>query len=161
MPKELVEIRRWKQLAFSFVGLLAGNAFILLYFLLNAIQTYFYLTRDHVGAPGQVIPQTFQLFILYGICSLIGWILVGIPFSLLVPGQSIARLSWPFWILAGALLGPLAVLVMFSILSRGHLDGSSFAHTGFYWIISIAIAGIAIVVYGAMLRWEIRCRAAR
>jgi hypothetical protein len=155
MPKELVEVKRWKQLAFSFVGLLAGNAFILLYFLRNAIWTSFYLMRRHIGAPGQEISGFFQMFILYEICSLVGWILVGIPFSLLVPGRSIARLPWPFWILAGALLGPLAVFVMFLTLSHGHLDKSSFAHTGFYWIISVVIAGIAFAVYGAMLRWEI------
>ncbi len=160
MPKEQVEVKRRKRLAFSFVGLLAGNAFILLYFLKNAIWASFYQMRmrGHIGAPGQLILGIFQVCILYGIYSLAGWIVVGIPFSLLVPSQPIARLPWPFWLLAGALLGPLAVLLILLGLGQGHLDGSSFAHTGTFWIISVVIAGIAFVVYGAMLRWEIHTK---
>src|SRR5215813_2441089 len=102
MAKELVEVKRGKQLTFSFLGLLAGNAFILLYFCLNAIRASFSLMqmRGHIGSPMQEISWFFQGFlqefmhvfiILCGIFSLIGWILIGIPFSLLIPGRSIAR----------------------------------------------------------------------
>lgn len=157
MSNELIAIKRWRQFAYSFIGLVMSNAVMLLFLLQNAIRTRSALLRDHIGAPQQVIPLAFPM-LFFAVFSTVGWVLIGIPFSLLVPGHFVTRLPWPLWILAGALLGPLAVFLMLLTLSHGHMTASTFAHTGFFLIISVIMAGIAFVVYGALLRREVRAR---
>jgi hypothetical protein len=79
-----------KRLVYAFVGLLAGDLILLFFLLQHAIHTTIL-----EGAPPRTLPDAVETFILYAIFSLIGWMLVGLPATLLFPARSITRLSWP------------------------------------------------------------------
>lgn len=97
-----------KRLAYAFVGLLVGNAILLLYLLQNALRYRASLLAAHMGEPGRQIPQALQMFVLYAHVSFFGWLFVGLPVALFFSARSITRLPWPLSLLVGAALGPLA-----------------------------------------------------
>jgi hypothetical protein len=102
-----------KRLVYAFVGLLAGNLILLFFLLQHAIHTTIL-----EGAPARTLPDAVETFILYAIFSLVGWMLVGLPATLLFPGRSITRLSWPRALIVGATVGPIALLAIFALLGR-------------------------------------------
>jgi hypothetical protein len=112
-----------------------------------------------MGEPARAIPEVFEVFAFYGISSFVGWVLIGIPTALAIPGGTIARLAWPLWLLMGALLGPIALLLIIVLLSHGQLSRSSFAHTEFFWLFSILVAAVSFLVYGLLLRRAIYSKA--
>ena len=120
-----------KRLLFAFIGLLAGDADLLLFLLLGAWRTRAFLLKAHVGIPAAQVPQALELFFLYSLFSVLGWILVGVPFALAIPARLLSRLAWPFRFLLGAALGPLALLFIFLVLfaRSGNFSGFSLAHT--------------------------------
>jgi hypothetical protein len=151
-----------KRMAYAFVGLVLGDAILLLYLLQNAIRYRASLLAAHVGEPGRQIPEALQMFVLYAHVSFFGWLFVGLPIALLLPAHFIKRLPWPLRLLVGAALGPLAlflVLVLVSDSSRaalahGHMIPGMFTGTASLWPLSILVSTIAFVVYVALLRKE-------
>jgi hypothetical protein len=151
-----------RRLAYAFVGLLAGDAVLLLYLLQNAIRIRTELIALHMGEPGKQISQTIDLFSLYARLSFVGWMFVGLPFALLVPAHFISRLPWPLRLLAGAALGPLALFLIFMLISdssrtalvHGHMLPGLFTNTASLWPFSILVSTVAFVVYIALLRKE-------
>ncbi len=144
-----------KRLAYGFVGLLAGNAILLLFLLQNALRARAGLLAAHMGAPASMIPVALEQFVLYAIASLAGWLLIGLPTVLLCPARTITGLSWPLKLLAGAVLGPFALLAVFLLLGRGHVTfPASFNGTGILWAYSVLVSTVAFVVYAALLRRE-------
>ena len=151
-----------KRLAYAFLGLLAGDAILLLYLLQNAIRLRAHLLDLHIGEPARQIPQTIQLFAFYVRLSFIGWLLVGLPIALLFPPHFIRRLPWPLRLLVGATLGPLALFLIFVLINdssrtafvHGHMLPGLFTNTASLWPLSILVSTVAFVVYIALLRKE-------
>jgi len=142
-----------KRLAYAFVGLLAGDAILLLFLMQNALRVRAMLLAVHMGEPARTIPVALQMFTLYATFSFVGWLLVGLPIALFFPARSVTRLPWPLTLLVGAALGPLALLAIFVLLGRGHISfPSSFTGTGGFWAFSILVSTVSFVVYVALLR---------
>ena len=149
-----------KRLAYAFVGLLAGDAILLLYLLQNAVRLRADLLALHMGEPARQIPQAIQIFALYARLSFVGWLFVGLPIALLLPAHFIRRSPWPFTLLLGAALGPLALFLIFVLVSdssraalaHGHMIPGMFTGTASLWPLSILVSTIAFVVYAALLR---------
>jgi hypothetical protein len=144
-----------RKIGYSFVGLLAGNTVLLLYFLSSAIKTSVWLRSIHMGEPDRVIPNALEMFKLYGITSMIGWALVGLPFVLLLRANFVARLHWLFAGMIGAALGPLAFLAVSYSITGGRAT-ISFRNSEMLWIISVLISTIAFLIYCALVRRAVR-----
>jgi hypothetical protein len=144
-----------KRVAYAFVGLLAGDAMLLLYLAQNAFRVRSTLLAVHMGEPAQAIPDALQSFLFFAAFSFVGWLFVGIPTVLLFSGRSIKRLSWPLTLVAGSVLGPLALLVILLLLGHGYIYlSSSFAENATPFAYSILISTVAFAVYAALLRKE-------
>jgi hypothetical protein len=104
---KIARISPAKRLVYAFVGLLAGDLILLFFLLQHAIHTTIL-----EGAPARTLPDAVETFILYAIFSLVGWMLVGLPATLLFPARSITRLSWPRALIVGATVGPIALLAV-------------------------------------------------
>jgi hypothetical protein len=155
---------KWlKRLAYAFVGLLAGNAMLFLYLLQNAIRLRANLLALHMGEPARQVPQAIQIFALYSRLSFIGWLFVGLPIALLLPTHFIKRLSWPLRLLLGAALGPLALFLIFVLISdtsraalaHGHMVPGIFTGTASLWPLSILVSTVAFLVYVALCKEKV------
>jgi hypothetical protein len=141
-----------KRVAYSFIGLLGGEAALLLYLLLNAFRLRAYLLAMHMGEPARQIPLALEIFVVYATFSFAGWLLVGVPTALFFRAHSITRLPWTLRVVVGAALGPLALFVIFVLLSHGHLElRSTFRSTGMLWVYSILVSSVSFVLYVALL----------
>ena len=158
----ILAVRSIKKLAYAFVGLLAGDAILLLYLLQNAIRLRADLLALHMGEPGRQIPQALQIFVLYACLSFVGWLFVGLPIALFFPTRFLTRWPWPLSLLVGAALGPLALFLIFALVSdssraalaHGHIIPGMFTGTASLWPLSILVSTIAFGVYVALLRKE-------
>ena len=160
MKTNVTRVNPAKRLAYAFVGLLVGDAILLLFCLLNALLVRAALLRAHAGEPAKVVPQMLQAFLLYAAFSFVGWLLVGLPVSLLFPAHFIARLSWPLRLLVGTALGPLALLAILGLLGHGHISfPASFTGTGALWAYSILVSTSSFLVYAALLQKDVGRRA--
>ena len=122
---------------------------MLVYLLANALLIRSLYFREHVGNPGEQLGVAFSLFLLYGMFSVLGWILVGIPAVLVLSPGRVAKWRWPIDALIGAALGSLALLLLLLVLGAGRL---SFEHTGGLWPFAILVSAVAFVVYGTLER---------
>jgi hypothetical protein len=143
-----------QRLSYACVGLIAGDALLFLYLLLSALQARATLLAAHMGAPHTQVTVAFQLFCLYAIFSVLGWLVVGVPVALFFPVHAVERWSWPLLIAVGAFLGPLALLVILVVLGRGHFP-SSFVGTSPLFAFSILVSTVSFVVYVALLRRQL------
>jgi hypothetical protein len=148
----------FRRLLLAFVGLLAGNAALLLFDIQNAVRVRAALLTAHIGAPAAVFPQMWELYFLYAIFSLAGWTLVGLPIALAFPARLLTRLIWPIRLLIGAALGPLALLLIFVLLAGrlGQFSTLSLAQTESLWPFSILVSTVSFVVYAALLRRRVQ-----
>jgi hypothetical protein len=145
------DVRFRMRIVYSLIGLVGGNAVLCLRLLQNAIRVRATLLALGMGAPANQIPLALEMSLINGVCSFVGWLFVGLPIVRFIPAHSIADLSWPLRLLLGALLGPIALLVIFVLLSRGHLSSNSFAGTGLLWLYSIVVSEVSFVLYTALL----------
>jgi hypothetical protein len=145
------EVPFQKRTAYSLIGLMGGNTVLLLYLLQNAIRARASLLTLGMGGPANQIPMALEMSFIYGVCSFVGWLFVGLPIVRFIPAHFIADLSWPARLLLGAVLGPMALLVIFILLSRGHLSSNSFTNTGSLWLYSILVSEVSLVLYTALL----------
>lgn len=132
----------------SFFGLLAGDAILLILALINALRTSLLLH-------GQLKLQcltAFGFFIPVAIASVVGWVVVGVPAVLVLSPQTIARSSRWLLLLLGALLGPLALFVIFLLLKPGMPKAETFTNTGFLWACASLISTVAFAVHCALMR---------
>lgn len=142
-----------RRLTHAFVGLLAGDAALLLLLLFNAIRIRAALISAHMGNPGREIRRALQMFALYVVASLVGWLVVGLPIAGFLPARVLVRLEWPVRLFIGAVLGPLALLMVLFLLARGHLIWpDSFRATGMLWLCATIVSSVAFPVYVALLR---------
>ena len=145
MPAE--KVGPSQRLLFSAIGLLAGDAALLIFLLLPRVQ----LGPRHLALPWDVL-------VLYAIFSIIGWALVGVPVTLAFPAPVLSRTPWPICLLIGAALGPLALLLILLVLGalQGALFTFSLDHTAALWPLSILISSVAFLTYAALLARRLR-----
>jgi hypothetical protein len=138
---------RLLRLGYSFFGLLAGDAALLILSIANAVHISLLLH-------GQLKSQLFTAmgwFIPIAIVSIIGWMLIGIPTVLIISSERILKTSWLLILIVGALLGPLALVIIFLLLSRGMPSSATFTDTGFLWACASMISMVAFGVHCALV----------
>jgi len=146
-----------RRLAYAFIGLLAGDTALLLFLLQNAFRVRADLLALHMGEPARQIPLALEMFAVYGLFSFAGWLLVGLPIAIFFPARCIARLPWPLGLLVGAALGPFALLLIFVLLARGHLEfPGTFKGTDWLWAYSILVSTFSFVLYVALVKRKSR-----
>src|SRR5579864_3648788 len=86
--------------------------------------------------------------------------LAGLPVALMFPVRVYSRLAWPLCLLIGAILGPLALLLIFVVMFglQGQLNSFSLAHTQSLWPLSILVSSVSFVVYAVLLRTRFRIK---
>ena len=144
----------FQRLLFAAIGLLAGNAALLIYMMYNALRAFAALLMAHMGEPYRQLSTWLQMFLLYAMFSILGWALVGLPFALAFPARLLSRVRWPLCALIGAALGPLALLLIFVVIfaMQGRLREFSLAHTEALWQFSMLVSTVSFLVYTALLR---------
>ena len=145
-----------KRLLYALVGLLAGDLILLFFLLQHALHATIL-----AGEPARALPDAVETFILYAIFSLVGWMLVGLPATLLFPARSITRLSWPRALIVGASSGPITLLVIFALLVRSHIYFRNFAEITTLFAYTILVSTVSFMVYLALLRKEMKSNPAR
>ncbi|HKW99515.1 MAG TPA: hypothetical protein VJN43_17375 [Bryobacteraceae bacterium] len=125
-----------KRLAYAIAGILAGDLALLF----------------------SLFPYALGLFPIYAVFSVVGWVLVGLPFVLTVPARVLARWPWPVIFIVGAILGPLALLLILLSLAamQGRLSAFSLSHTETFWPFSILVSTVSFMVYAALARRRVR-----
>jgi hypothetical protein len=143
----LIRLNAVRRVGYSLAGLCAGNVALLGYLLLNALQLRHSLLSAHIGEPHRMVPQAFEMFLIYAVMSFFGWTLIGLPVALVMPPRVILRMPWPAAIVAGACCGPAAIALLVVVWTRQ----LNFAHTESYFILSILVSTVAFVVYRLLL----------
>lgn len=136
------------RIGYSFFGLLAGNAVLLILALGNALHISLLLH-------GQVKAQCLTalgFFIPIAIASIAGWLIVGVPAVLVLSPRRVLQSSRWQLLIVGALLGPAALFAIFLLLSRGLAKGETFTNTGFLWVCASLISFVAFAVHCALMR---------
>jgi hypothetical protein len=151
------EVAAVQRLLFAAIGLTAGNAALLVFLLYSALRLRAALVNAHMGEPHLALPQAWWMFRMYGMFSVAGWILVGVPIALAFPTRLLSHLPWPVRTLIGITLGPLALLLIFVALFaiQGRLSAFSLAHTESLWPFSVLVSTVSFLVYAALLRWRL------
>jgi len=149
---------RWNQrLTYAFVSILSGDAALVIYMLANAFWVRATYLAAHVGEPETLVSGALQVGALYVVCSLIGFLVVGIPVALLLPARFIAGWPWLVTIAVGALLGPPALFAVLAVLGGGSVHLSSdFRETGLLFALSMLVSTVSFGVYVALLRKHLR-----
>ena len=95
-----------------------------------------------------------EIFSIYAVFSVVGWVLVGVPTALAIPPRLLLRVAWPFRVVIGAAMGPLALLLIFVVLAamQGRLGQFNLAHTEFLWPFSILVSTVSFLAYTGLLR---------
>lgn len=145
-----------KRLLYALLGLLAGDLMLLFFLLQHALHATIL-----GGEPARALPDAVETFILYAIFSFVGWMLVGLPATLLFPARSITRLSWPRALTVGATVGPIALLLIFALLSRSHIYFHNLAEISTLFAYTILVSTVSFMVYLALLRKEMKSNPAR
>ena len=142
------------RILFAAIGLIAGDAALLVYMMCNALRACAALLMAHIGQPYRQLSIWWEMFLLYAMFSIVGWALVGLPFVLAIPARILSRVRWPLCVLIGAALGPLALLLIFVVIFalQGRLSAFSLAHTEVLWQFSMLVSTVSFLVYVALLR---------
>ena len=142
-----------RRLFFASIALLAGNGALLLFLLQNELRMHSALLKAHMGEPHLVLGGMWQIFLLYAMFSVVGWVLIGVPTALAIPPRLLLRITWPIRVLIGAAMGPLALLLIFVVLFafQGRISEFSLAHTESLWPFSILVSTVSFLAYAALL----------
>lgn len=141
-----------KRIVFSCIGLVAGNAIVLLYYVVVSLRERSMELQMHMGEPARLLPQAFEMSGVYALFSVVGWVLIGIPFVLIFPAEKAARLGWLLRILIGLVLGPLACACILALLARKDFSFAAFAHTEWFFSLAALISTTAFIIYVLLLR---------
>jgi hypothetical protein len=129
-----------KRVAYTFVGLLVGDAMSLLYLLV-------FWSR---------LPEMVVL-LAFAMVSFLGWLFVGLPIALFIQARSITRLRWPLALVVGGILGPVALfgaLLTVYVGTSGLVSGLAYYSMSKVtpYAFSILISTVSFVMYVALLR---------
>lgn len=108
------------------IGLVAGDAALLIVPLYNAVRLRTVLLTIHIGEANLALPNSKGIFLIYAIFSVIGWIFVDVPIVIALPERLLSRVPWLGCTFIGATLGPLALLIILLVLFayQGRLSDS-------------------------------------
>jgi len=155
VDRKLSQINPAKRLAYTFVGLVAGDVMLLFFLVRHAVHATLF-----AGESARLIADALQMSLLYAAFSILGWVLIGLPTALIFPAGFITRLSWPFALMVGAALGPPVLLLILILMGREHVYFRNVAETGTLFAYSILVSTIAFVVYLALLRKDMKDKSA-
>ena len=143
-----------RRLLLAGIALLAGNSALLLVLLLDGLLVRSMLLKTNMGEPHRVLSQMIEIFSIYAVFSVVGWVLVGVPTALAIPPRLLLRVAWPFRVVIGAAMGPLALLLIFVVLAamQGRLGQFSLAHTESLWPFSVLVSTVSFLAYTGLLR---------
>ncbi|MGH9630454.1 MAG: hypothetical protein ACRD7E_19250 [Bryobacteraceae bacterium] len=102
-----------------------------------------------------VLVRPREMLLYYVIAAAIGWAFIGLPIVLPVPSRVVSRLPWLLVLIFGAVLGPLALLVIFitsAVLQDQSLDTFSLAHTESLWPTASFVSVVSVAVYSDLVR---------
>lgn len=136
------------------IGLVAGDAALLIVPLYNAVRLRTVLLTIHIGEANLALPNSKGIFLIYAIFSVIGWIFVGVPIVIALPERLLSRVPWLGCTFIGATLGPLAFADNLTRTFRvsGPAQRFSLAHTEGLWPFSVIVSTVSFLVYTALLR---------
>lgn len=147
-------LRSSERIGYALLGLLAGDALLLIFLLANAIRAAVLLSAARMGQPVGQIAAVVEVFVFYAACSLAGWFFVGLPPHILVRFPAAGRAA------IGLVLGPIAMLLIMITLTHGHIASRNiFAGTGILWIYSAAVSVTAFWIYIRLLQRGFRRQA--
>jgi hypothetical protein len=144
-----------RKIGYSFLGLLAGNAAMLVLMLGSMLYPGRWMSL-HIAGSNRMLFDTLGMFVVYATFSMLGWVILGLPFVLLLRSEFVSRLLWIFIPSIGAILGPMSLLPIFILLSDGKLTADSFRNSGVILILSALVSTIAFTVYCAFIRQAMR-----
>jgi len=150
-----------RKIGYSFVGLMAGNVASLATLLIIAS-----LPKLHIWSSiGQFwklnSDQAIGAAVLFGMFSMPAWIIVGLPFVLLIRSDIIAEFYWITAALIGAVLGLVAMFLITLVFTQGHVAVAEFQNVETLRLFAAAglIAGVAFAVYCALVQAALRRQA--
>ncbi|HEX5236359.1 MAG TPA: hypothetical protein VFW25_13635 [Silvibacterium sp.] len=141
-----------RRVGYSFLGLLAGNIALLIFSLLYSLRSGTLLYHQ------SSFPFWSQIkaFPVISIFSIVGWLIIGVPVVLTLPSDSIARLPKLVLLLIGIALGPLAISLIFVLLSRGQNIAAAVTATRPFWLYAAIVSTVAFAVHCLLLRRSMR-----
>lgn len=152
MDERSVLASKSDRIKYAFWGLLAGDAVLFVFLACNAIRAAVLLGAAGMGQPAGQIAAAVDVFAFYAICSLAGWLVVGVPAVLLVSPRTLVRLSSVARVTIGAALGPLALFLIMFALARGHIAWrNTFTSTAILWVYAAAVSITAFLIYMHLL----------
>jgi hypothetical protein len=151
-----------RRLGYAFLGFLAANVAMDVYPLAAALLALLHPeTRVLIRARNSPIPFLIGfsgLFLLYGIISFVGWLVVGLPVVFLISPRQIARLPWIVLVAIAATLGPAAFFLIFLFVSGGHFSANHFSFKG--GVMYGILASLASLAGFSTYCWLVRRRPA-
>lgn len=134
-----------RKIGYSFLGLLAGN-----------VALFSFLLAD--AKVRGIKDIAFYMLPFYLLFSIFGWILVGIPFVLVIQSEVITELHWLIVILIGLFLGALAQFFIFFLFEiTGHLNlAGHWRGVAQYEELAMVISVVAFLVYWLLARRTLR-----
>jgi hypothetical protein len=147
-----------RKIGYSFVGLLAGNLVSLILLLLVALVLHTN-SFEHIRKVWSLgIGQAFVWSVVIWIYSMPAWVVLGLPFVLLLPAGTATRIYWPMTVPIGAALGAFAMLLISFVMNGGHLNIDFPLDPGVYLPFCLAafIAGVAFAIYCKLVKMAMR-----
>jgi hypothetical protein len=142
-----------RRIAYAFIGLLAGNAAIVAYFLITAVWA---LLRFHAlpskPPASHILIGYAGLILIYGTFSFLGWLIVGLPVVVLLPVGMLNRLPWLVILLIAATIGVAAYFPIFLLFSGGHPTLDLFRREGPYWLLALLASTVGFPTYCWLIR---------
>jgi hypothetical protein len=144
-----------RRIGYAFIGLLAGNAAIVAYFLITNLWG---LVRVHSFPSEPPAWHTLVgyagLILIYGTFSLLGWLVVGLPAVFLLPVRILNRLPWLVILLIAAAIGLAAFFPIYLLLNGGHLTPNSFSFRSewLYWFLALLASMTGFPTYCWLVR---------
>ena len=132
---------------------MAGNAALLIYWMVGPLIGALWGRVAFLSAY-RALPDILGIIVIYAVFSILGWALVGVPIVLVLPARRLLRVPWPLCVFIGAILGPLALLLIFVVIfaMQGRLREFSLANTQALWQFSVLVSTVSFLVYVALLR---------
>lgn len=147
-----------RKIGYSFLGLLAGIAALLVGTLLIFLLPVPSKLVDLRHVWNLRLSDALAMSAIFAIVSMVAWTVVGLPFVLLLRAVFVARLHWLLDVLIGALLGVSTLALIFLAITRDAFKTATMRAPGYFWqyvaFLSVAalIPAVAFPVYCSLVR---------
>ena len=143
-----IALRAMLRISYGMAGLVVGNCVLGVVNLGLAVKEHGcprYSVSDLIAGGVEFAPFIFGF-------SLIGWLLLGLPFTLFVPSRLARRIHPVGALLIGGILGPLSWLLLFGRADLASLRAFKFDVSVGYYLYAATVAAPAICIYTILLR---------